>query len=381
MDPFGTAILSASPEANVAQSPHCRYSFWRTYRPTVSPRIGDMKIKILCTLGPASFNQEIIEGLDRFDVDLFRINLSHTPAEEVAGAIEIVRRYSDTPICLDSEGPQVRCGPVGGVVTLREGRHVRLTAEPTLGSEREIALWPRAGFNVLRPGSLVGIDFDGAQLRVIDIDGDEADALVVRSGRVGSNKAVTIEPAADLPALSQKDIDAIQIGIGYDVMHYALSFASAAGDVGRLRALAPPAAHIIAKIESRLGVRQMDPIIESADSVLIDRGDLSREIPLEFVPYYQKAIIRRANRWNRPVYVATNLLESMVTNRMPTIAEANDIANTLLDGVHGLVLAAETAVGADPVGAAGMVVRAVRAFERASDSQLLDEDRIQLQAV
>jgi pyruvate kinase len=99
------------------------------------------------------------------------------------------------------------------------------------------------------------------------------------------------------------------------------------------------------------------------------------------VPYYQKAIIRRANRWNRPVYVATNLLESMVSSRMPTIAEANDIANTLLDGVHGLVLAAETAVGADPVGAAGMVVRAVRAFERASDSQLLDEDRIQLRAV
>lgn len=339
-----------------------------------------MKIKILCTLGPASLDKDVIQGLDGLGVDLYRVNLSHTPAEDVASTIELVRRYTDTPICLDCEGPQVRCGAVDGEITLREGRHVRLTAEPTLGTEHKLTLWPRSGFDVLRPGSVVGIDFDGAQLRVIDVGGDEADALVVRSGRVGSNKAVTVDPAADLPALSPKDIDAIEIGIGYGIRHFALSFASDAKDVGRLRGLAPPGAHIIAKIESRLGVQQMDPIIESADSVLIDRGDLSREIPLEYVPYYQKAIIRRANRWNRPVYVATNLLESMVTNRMPTIAEANDIANTLLDGVHGLVLAAETAVGTDPVGAVGMVVRAVRAFERANDSQLLDEDRVQLGA-
>jgi pyruvate kinase len=107
----------------------------------------------------------------------------------------------------------------------------------------------------------------------------------------------------------------------------------------------------------------MDGIIDSSDAVLIDRGDLSREIPLEYVPYYQKAIVRRANRWSRPVYVATNLLESMVTNRNPTIAESNDVANTLLDGVHGLVLTAETAIGHDPVGIVNMVTRMVRAFE------------------
>jgi pyruvate kinase len=340
-----------------------------------------MKIKILCTLGPASFDREVIEGLDRLGVDLYRINLSHTLAEDVAGRIELVRRYSDTPICLDCEGPQVRCGPVEGEIVLREGQHVRLTGGQTLGTEARLTLWPRSVFDVLRAGSVVSIDFDGALLRVIDVDGDEADAVVAHSGRVRSNKAVTVDPAADLPALSPKDLGAIEIGAGYGILHYALSFASRAQDVARLRGLALPEAHIIAKIESQHGVRQMDPIIEAADSVLIDRGDLSREIPLEYVPYYQKAIIRRANRWNRPVYVATNLLESMVTNRIPTIAEANDIANTLLDGVHGLVLAAETAVGADPVGAVAMVVRAVRAFERTSDSHLLDEDRIELSAV
>jgi pyruvate kinase len=340
-----------------------------------------MKIKILCTLGPASFDREVIEGLDRLGVDLYRINLSHTLAEDVAGRIELVRRYSDTPICIDCEGPQVRCGPVEREIVLREGQHVRLTGEQALGTEDRLTLWPRSVFEVLRAGSVVSIDFDGALLRVIDVDGDEADALVVRSGQVRSNKAVTVDPAADLPALSPKDLGAIELGAGYGIVHYALSFATRAEDVARLRGLAIPEAHIIAKIESQHGVRQMDPIIEAADAVLIDRGDLSREIPLEYVPYYQKAIIRRANRWNRPVYVATNLLESMVTNRIPTIAEANDIANTLLDGVHGLVLAAETAIGADPVGAVAMVVRSVRAFERTSDSHLLDEDRIELSAV
>ena len=116
----------------------------------------------------------------------------------------------------------------------------------------------------------------------------------------------------------------------------------------------------------------MDEIIEAADAVLIDRGDLSREVPLEHVPYYQKAIVRRANRWNQPLFVATNLLESMVINRRPTIAEANDIANTLLDGVHGLVLAAETAIGVDPVGTVDMVLRAIDAFEREALGRLVE---------
>ena len=150
--------------------------------------------------------------------------------------------------------------------------------------------------------------------------------------------------------------------------------------MARIRSLAPQGANIIAKIESRVGVRNMDDIIDAADAVLIDRGDLSREVPFEMVPYYQKAIIRHANRWNRPVYVATNLLESMVTARVPTIAESNDIANTLLDGVHGLVLAAETAVGIDPVGSVDMVIRGIRAFEHSTRIHLLEDDQMELPA-
>ncbi len=339
-----------------------------------------MKIKILCTLGPASLDRPVIEGLDALGVDLYRINLSHTPTEAVASTIELVQGVSTTPICLDSEGPQVRCGMVEGEIELDEGREITLTARRVRGSRSELTLWPRTVFDVLRPDATLSIDFDGALLRIVDVDGSDARALVIRSGRVRSNKAVSLDTAVELPPLSEKDLASIEIGTRYGIRHYALSFATRAEDVLRLRGLAPEGSHIIAKIESKAGVRQMDAIIDASDSVLIDRGDLSREIPLEQVPYYQKAIARRANRWNRPVYVATNLLESMVTNRLPTIAEANDIANTLLDGVHGLVLAAETAVGRDPVGAVEMVLRAVQAFDRANDARLLEADSAPLVA-
>jgi len=172
--------------------------------------------------------------------------------------------------------------------------------------------------------------------------------------------------------LTEKDIAAIAVGCRMGINDYALSFAASGEGVREIRELIPPSAHLISKIESRAGVSHMDEIIEASDAVLIDRGDLSREVPLEAVPYYQKAIVRRANRWHKPLYVATNLLESMVVHNRPTIAEVNDIANTLLDGAHGLVLAAETAIGLDPVGVVDMVRRAIDAFEREASGRLVE---------
>ncbi|GIU97213.1 MAG: hypothetical protein KatS3mg013_1016 [Actinomycetota bacterium] len=334
-----------------------------------------MRIKILCTLGPASLDPAVIAALGDRGVDLFRINLSHTALTEIEPMIELVRSAADVPICLDTEGPQVRCGRMAADVVLVEGASVELTPEEIVGACDRIPLWPATVFEGLVEGAEVTLDFDGARLRIDGVEPDRALATVVAGGRVRSNKAATVTPAPTLPALSAKDRWAIELGARHGIAHYALSFAGSARDVARLRELAPSGAHVMAKIESRQGVRDMDAIISAADSIIIDRGDLSREVPLEHVPYYQKAIVRRANRWNRPVYVATNLLESMVTSRQPTIAEANDIANTLLDGVHGLVLAAETAVGVDPVGSVDMVLRAVLAFERTGEGQLLEEDR------
>jgi pyruvate kinase len=334
-----------------------------------------MKIRILCTLGPDSLRPEILRGLDERGTDLYRINLSHTPLEQIQPAIELIRSVSSTPISLDTEGAQVRCGYVLEDLVLEDGDDVLLTGETVSGNRERLTLWPRVVFEGLAPSTSVGIDFDGVMLRVETVRKDSAVATVVRGGRVRSNKAVVMDPAPQLPALSEKDRAAIEIGARLGIAHYAVSFASHARDVDQMREIAPAGAHIMAKLESRLGVRNMDGIIEAADSIVIDRGDLSHEVPFENVPYYQKAIVRRANRGNRPVYVATNLLESMVTTRMPTIAEANDIANTLLDGVHGLVLAAETAIGIDPLGSVDLVLRAIDAFDRASQGELLEEDR------
>jgi pyruvate kinase len=334
-----------------------------------------MKIKILCTLGPSSLRPEIIKGLDQRGVDLFRLNLSHTEVEEVEPLVELIREHSSTPICLDTEGAQVRCGRMADGVELRKGTRVHLTSEKVEGTARSFSLWPSSAFEKLSTGNRVSVDFDGALLRVTQAGEGRAEAEVVNGGRVSSNRAVDIDPPPVLPPLTVKDRAAIEIGARLGITHYALSFASSSENVDLIRQLAPPGAFIISKIESRLGVRNIEDIATRSDAVLVDRGDLSREIPLEYVPYYQRVIVRQANQASRPVYVATNLLESMVTSRRPTVAEANDIASTLSDGVHGLVLAEETAIGIDPLRSVDVIRRAIKAFQRSSLADLLDEDR------
>ena len=333
-----------------------------------------MRIRIICTLGPASMNPRTIRELTRRGVDLFRINLSHTALEDVEPAIDLVRSNSSVPLSLDTEGAQVRCRRVDGELRLERGGIVELTSEDRLGTSRRIALYPDVAVAALCPGSLVSIDFHGVVLRVLDVraDGSTARAIVEEPGWIGSNKGVALEPPIPLPAITPKDEAAVRIGVEHGIDHYALSFAGSGDDVRSLRERIPRGAQLIAKIESRAGVRNMDSIIEASDVVLIDRGDLSREIPFEDIPFFQKAIVRRANRWNRPLYVATNLLESMITNRQPTIAEANDIANTLLDGAHGLVLAAETAIGVDPVGTVDTIRRLIDAFDREGFGRFID---------
>jgi pyruvate kinase len=260
-------------------------------------------------------------------------------------------------------------------VELEKGATVRLVPDDIVGTAQTIKLWPAVTFASLKAGSRITIDFDGAVLRVTDVDESGANAVVLEGGKIRSNRAVNPDPAPSLPPITAKDMAAIEVGRRLGIEHYALSFASCANDVQMMRSLAPKGSYIISKIESRSGVRNMGEIIDATDAVLVDRGDLSREVPLEYVPFYQKVIVRQANRSNRPCFVATNLLESMVTNRRPTVAEVNDISNTLLDGVHGLVLAAETAIGVDPLRTVDVIRRSLKAFERSSFSPLLEEDR------
>jgi pyruvate kinase len=329
-----------------------------------------MHTQILCTLGPASMDPEVIKALDEKGVDLFRLNLSHTPLAKLEASIRFVQANTNKPLCLDTDGAQVRCGAMADGVVLEPGSTVALRPDPVLGSSSELTLRPRSVFQSLQPGHLVSVDFKGAFLRVTEVQVDHALAVVLEGGAVGSNRGVTIDPPPSMPALTDTDKEAVRIGRSLGARHVALSFARRAQDVTRLRTLAGPGSFVISKIETRAGVRNMDGIIAASDAVIIDRGDLSREIPLAHVPMHQKEIIRRANGANTPAFVATNLLESMVANRTPTIAEANDIINTLLDGAHGLVLAAETTIGRHPVETVEMIVNLIEAFEWTGERRL-----------
>lgn len=330
-------------------------------------------IRVLCTLGPASLNRSVIQRLEERGVDLFRINLSHTPLPKVAETIELIQWISSVPICLDTEGAQVRTGTMAKRVVVSEAQHVRLTPNVVQGTASAISLTPASVFSELQPNNLITVDFDGVMLMTLSGDGGDVDTVVVNGGKIGSNKAVVVVPAPTLPPLSVRDREAVAIGRSYGITHFALSFANCADDVALLRELAGPDATIIAKIESKRGVLNLDEILAASDEILIDRGDLSRDVPLENIPLLQKVIIRKANQVKVPVNVATNLLESMISNRKPTRAELNDMVNTLLDGANGLVLAAETAIGKYPVSAVDMVLNMIERFRHSSEGYRIED--------
>jgi pyruvate kinase len=324
-------------------------------------------IKMLCTLGPASLTPQVIRRLTDRGVACFRINLSHTALDQLETYIQLIKANSAVPICIDTEGAQVRSGPMQPGIVLQDRHRLRLRPGRGLGNADEIFLWPESVVGHLQPGDIVAVDFDSVLLLVERAQPGEVSAVVLNGGAVGSNKAVNVYPPRPLPALSEKDIAAVSIAQRHGITDYALSFANTAHDVQALRKLAGNDAHIIAKIENQSGVHNLDAILDAADAILIDRGDLSREVPLENVPLLQKAIIRKANSKHRPVFVATNLLESMLTSRKPTRAELNDVTNTLLDGANGLVLAAETAIGKQPVLAIDILATLIERYKKSLD--------------
>ncbi len=323
----------------------------------------DKIIKILCTLGPSSLNEKSIVMMDTLGVDLFRINLSHTDLGDLENVIRTIRQYTDKPICLDSEGAQIRTGMVkNNKMFLENNSTIELVDTVPTENACAITLKPCGVLARIKPGDLISVDFESVLLHVISRNDVSASARVVSGGYVGSNKAVTIDRTVNLPVMTDKDVAAIAVGRKHGVRHFALSFAGGSADVELFRRTAGPEAFIISKIESKKGILHLEKILHASDAILIDRGDLSREMPAEKIPFLQKHIIRTANREQVPVYVATNLLESMVRVKVPTRAESSDVINTLLDGADGLVLAAETAIGSYPVNCVVMVSKMIHQF-------------------
>jgi len=325
--------------------------------------------ELLCTLGPASLNDRVIHCLERAGTSLLRLNLSHTKIEDLERIIAFIQKQTSIPICLDTEGAQVRTGRLAdGKIVVRENRFLTVSARPVAGDQSSISFYPPNILGSLQVGDFISIDFNAVFAQVVEMNDHEATLRILNGGEIGQNKAVTVQRALEMPALTDKDRAAIAVGRNMGIRHYALSFARRAADVDMIRSEAGDGAFVISKIECISGLSNLAPIAEKSDAILIDRGDLSREVPIEQIPAIQKMIIQKAHEHGAKTYVATNLLESMTTAPTPTRAEVNDIYNTLADGADGLVLAAETAIGKYPESCARMVVRVVRQFQQNQNS-------------
>ncbi len=321
--------------------------------------------EILCTLGPASLNQRTIQRLEQSGTTLFRINLSHAKLDDLPRIVDTIRDATQIPICLDSEGAQIRTGEfVDGSINLRDNTVVRVHFRRVPADDKNLNFYPLEIAKLLKLGDFVSIDFNSALAQVIGRENDCVLMRVLQGGLVGQNKAITVERDIPMPPLTDKDEAALSLGRKMGLTHFALSFANRGEDVQYMRRIVGQDAFVFSKIESRSGLDNLEEIARGSDALLIDRGDLSRQVPIEMLPQTQKRIIQRAKAAGRLVYVATNLLESMVSLPNPTRAEVNDIYNTLADGADGLVLAAETAIGKYPIQCASMVSKIIHVFQR-----------------
>ena len=323
-----------------------------------------MSIKVLATLGPSSLNIDTVKELTKKGVDLFRINLSHTKLEDVRGIIKNIQSWTNVPVCLDSEGAQIRKQDmVSESVNFQKDDIVKIHHAYVVGDSNNISFTPDNVSHQLKVGDEIRVDFNSVCLCITEVLDNHLLAIVKKGGVVGSNKAADTDANIELSAVTPKDEQAFKIGLDMGIINFSLSFTNSAKDVLQVRRIIGNS-NLISKIESIKGVLNLGEILPIVDQILIDRGDLSREVSIEKIPFIQRRIISYARSKDTPVYVATNLLESMIKSASPTRAEANDVASTLLMGASGLVLAAETAIGDYPVDAVEMVNLIVKQYNR-----------------
>src|SRR3989344_388729 len=323
-------------------------------------------VKIIATIGSSSIKTEILNKLKSHRVDFVRINLSHTKEEEIEETIELLKK-SNLPIIIDTEGSKIRIRAFKGKpILLSEGETVKIFNKEIL-SEKDtseskiiadntneiISIQPKEVLDFIQPGNLISIDFDSVLLNVRDISTLKEKGFVLCQvmigGLVGGNKSVNIEELnVKLPPYSQKDLWAVELAKKHKITHFTLSFIDHGEEVKSFKKIYPEA-FVYAEVETKKGMINFESILKEADGIMIDRGDLSKEISIEKIPFAQKIIIKRCSQEKKEVWVATNILENMCHSLKPTRAEVNDVINTILDGATGLVLTKETAVGKYPL--------------------------------
>jgi len=327
------------------------------------------RTKIVATLGPASRDEETIAEMIAAGMDVARLNLSHGTREEHRELVERVRRAARklgraVAVMADTPGPAIRTGDLKGkAVELMAGREVILTEEPILGDENRIPVNRGEFSRHLRPGMEVLLAGGEITLRVKEVRPTEVVCLVKDGGVLGERKRVSI-PGMRI-SIAGRDDEHVRFAAEVGVDFLAVSFVQRAEDLAEVRKLlGDQEIEVIAKIETQEAVRAIDELIAEADGIMVARGDLGVELPMEEVPLVQKEIVMRCNRRGKPVIIATQMLKSMTENPTPTRAEVADVANAILDGADALMLSEETAIGRHPVEAVRVMAQIAERVER-----------------
>jgi pyruvate kinase len=329
------------------------------------------KAKIICTLGPASGTPAVIEGLIRAGMNVARLNFSHGTHEEHRHRVELIRRASrklGIPVAIlqDIQGPKIRLGKFeGGHLEVKTGQSVVVTTRKVLGSGNVIPTPITCLPKDVKPGDPILLDDGRVRLRVEKVQGQDVTCMVEVGGLLKDNKGLNLPGAAvSVPTITRKDAEDLAFGQEVGVDYVALSFVRSADDIHKARKLvAQRNTPLIAKIEKPQAVDDLEAIAAAADGIMVARGDLGVEMPLEKLPAIQKRMVRTVNQRGGVVIVATEMLESMVNNPRPTRAEVSDVANAILDGADAVMLSGETAAGRFPLEACATMARIVEETE------------------
>ena len=325
-----------------------------------------LKTKIICTLGPSSFNKSILKLLTREKVDIFRINLSHTNIDQIKERIEYLKRNKIKNICIDTEGAQMRTTHTKKKYFIKKNSLIEVHSKSHLSDKKKIYLYPYIDLRDLKIGTKIDIGFNSLSIQVVKKKPLKGYLLckVIKAGYLESKKGVHIHSKINLPCLTEKDKYALNLARKLKIKYYAISFVNSHNDLIEVKKITGNSAFIISKIETENAIINLDKITKNSNALLIDRGDLSRYVPIEKIPMAQENIIKKSKKLNIPTYVATNLLENMIKETQPTRAESHDIYSTLKEGAKGLVLAAETAIGTNPVECVRFLKRCLKVFEK-----------------
>ena len=335
------------------------------------------KTKIIGTIGPASESEEVFRELAKAGLNVARINFSHGGYEENASKIEMIKKVREElnlPIALmlDTKGPEIRTGMLesgNDKVQIEEGQEFTFVYDDIVGNNTKTTLNYKDLYKEIKPGNNILVDDGSVEFEVVAIEGKDIKCKALNSAKLGSRKTVNVPGLkTNLPALSEKDVEDITNGIKSGFNLIAASFVRKASDVQEIRNLLNSNGgediKIIAKIESKEGIDNFDEILELSDGIMVARGDMGVEIPMEDVPIVQKEFIKRCNDQGKPVIIATQMLESMITSPKPTRAEVSDVANAVFDRTSCIMLSGECAVGKYPLECVEAMVHISKKIEK-----------------